>query len=96
LGTLGSPYSAGHSKYWVIFKSFGGKLRTALPTSLILEQSDPTAICLPGCLPRSYFCARKIAEIPAAWAQLQKSSDLTPKADIRGRYGDTSPAKPAR
>ena len=38
--------------------------------------------CLPGCLPRCGFCAEKIAEVLAAQAQLQKASDLPPKADI--------------
>ena len=38
--------------------------------------------CLPGCLPQRGFCAEKIAEVLAAQAQLQKASDLPPKADI--------------
>jgi hypothetical protein len=43
-------------------------------------------ICLPRCLPWPVFAP--IAEVPAAQAQLQKSSDLPPKADIAGRRLD--------
>jgi hypothetical protein len=38
--------------------------------------------------PGAIFTPGKIAEMPAAQAQLQKASDLPPKADIAGRQLD--------
>jgi hypothetical protein len=40
--------------------------------------------CLPRCLPQRVFCAGTIAEVLAAQAQLQKVSDLPPKATLAG------------
>ena len=42
----------------------------------------------PAVYPGAVFGAEKIAEVPAARAQLQKSSDLPPKADIAENDGN--------
>src|SRR5262245_44109254 len=47
-----------------------------------------TSICLPHCLPLRVFSDQKIAEVLAAQAQLQKVSDLPPKADMCGAIRD--------
>jgi hypothetical protein len=75
------------SQFWVAQMALRRRRRPRVRASgrSISAHGRQNPHCLPGCLPRRRFSAAEIAEVLAAQAQLQKASDLPPKADIADR-----------